>query len=375
MSVMTDIFLIAPLPLLLLLFTIGAFKCKHLLPLWKHDRQIKLDFSPNELSGIDITIVIVIFFLRSVRFSILSTCTRIFKLRNMVSEVPKSPDADELSLVMPFRVTQADLTTYSAAIKDPLDSRNNQLSGAQLLLFLSALSEPAMLLLLAHPSCKVRPLGSVNVRNRFELLRPDLLCEGQALTALKKAFLTATLSKDDRVVKRGFEVDLVVNLNIPSKDSGSSITVFRQNFTILQFARVRREMAQQQDVARNGVFNPAWSNVTSLAVEYNDPAQWARLCKDYNPIHTSTIAAKIFGFPGKLAHGNHVGALAAKYITLPSENEPLFMEITFKRPVVVPAQLDLKVSRDGAEASHADFQILSMSKDKVSIEGRVGQLK
>ncbi|KIW32192.1 uncharacterized protein PV07_03751 [Cladophialophora immunda] len=372
---MASIFLIAPLPLLFLLVTVGAFKCKHLLPLWKHERQIKLDFSPNQLSVIDIAVVLAVFLLRSVRYSMLSISMRTFNLRNRVSEAPKSPGADELTLVMPFRVTQADLAAYSAAIKNPPDSESVDLAGSQLLLFLSASSEPAMLLLLAHSSCTVRPLGSVNVRNRFELLRPDL-CTEWALTSFKKAYLTARLSKDVRTVKRGFEVDLVVSLSIPSKDSNNPITVFRQNFTILQFARVRAELAQPQDCARNGGAIPVWSDSTALTVEDNAPAYWARLCKDYNPIHTSTIAAKLFGFPGKLAHGNHVGALAAKYITLASETGPLFMEISFKRPVVVPAQLDLQVSRETAESSPLHFTVFQiLSKNKVSIEGRVGQLQ
>ncbi|OAP60570.1 hypothetical protein AYL99_05572 [Fonsecaea erecta] len=366
---------IASLPLLLLLFPILAVKCKHLLPLWKHDRQIKLDFLPNALSGIDITVVLMIFLLRSVRHSISSACMRIFNLGNRVSEVPKSSGADELSLVMPFQVTQADLTAYCAAIKSPPASEGVQLVGSQLLLFLSALTEPAMLLLLAHPSCQVRPLGSVNVRNRFELLRPDL-CTKQSLTSLNKAFLTATLSKDVRTVKRGFEVDLVVSLNVPSKDSNDIITVFRQYFTILQFAKVRPDIAQHSDSARTAEAIPAWSDSTTFAVEHNDPAHWARLCKDYNPIHTSRVAAKLFGFPGKLAHGNHVGALAATYITFGDGHAPLFMEITFRRPVVVPARLDLKVSSEAAETSRPQlirFQI--RSKNKVSIEGSVGHFE
>ncbi|OAL26621.1 hypothetical protein AYO20_10045 [Fonsecaea nubica] len=319
MLALTGISVIAAFPLLLL-----DFKCLHLRPIWKHARQIKLEFSPNDLSGVDIIVVMAVFLWRSLRYSILSTCMRI-------SEEPKSPSGDELSLVMPFRVTRTDLDAYSRAIRDQPVTANVELVGLQLLLFLSALSEPAMLLLLAHPACRVRPLGAVN-----------------ALTCLNGAFLTARLSKDFRTVRRGFEVDLV-------------------------FAKVRGEVATaaQRHEAHNGKATPVWADSTSLTVKYDDPASWARLCKDYNPIHTSALAAKLFGFPGKLAHGNHVGALAAKYITsTTSQNDPLFMEITFKRPVVVPAQLDLRVSSD---VGVTRFQILS--KNKVSIEGTVGQLK
>ncbi|KIW95449.1 uncharacterized protein Z519_04033 [Cladophialophora bantiana CBS 173.52] len=362
MLVNISIAIAAPLPILLL-YTIGVFNYKHLLPLWKYNRQIKLDFSPNELSGVDIVVVLVIFLLRSVKHSILSTYKRIYNARNDISEVPTSPDEDELSLVMPFRPTQADLNAYSAAVKNPLVDRDVQLVGSQLLLLLSALSEPAMLLLLAHRSCKIRPLGSVNT-----------------LLSFKEAFLTARLSKHVRTVKRGFEVDLTVSLNVLNKDSIDSITIFRQNFTILQFARARAEIIQGRDAAPDStsISSPAWSASIPLTIEYNDPTGWARLCKDFNLIHTSTIAAKLFGFPGKLAHGNHIGALAAKYIAFANANEPLFMEIMFKRPVVVPAHLELKVSPAAAEESQSRlvitlFQIIS--KNKISVEGRIGQLK
>ncbi|EXJ68001.1 uncharacterized protein A1O5_08616 [Cladophialophora psammophila CBS 110553] len=376
----TSIAIIAPLPILLLLFTIGVFNYKHLLPLWTYKRQIKLDFSPNELSGVDIAVVLVIFLLRSVKHSILSTYKWICNARNDVSEVPISPDEDELSLVMPFRPTQADLSAYSVAVKNSLVDRDDvQLVSSQLLLLLSALSEPAMLLLLAHRSCQIRPLGSVNVRNRFELLRPDL-CTGETLVSFKEAFLTARLSKHVRTVKRGFEVDLTVSLNVLSKDSTDSIPVFRQNFTILQFARIRAEIIQGRNAAPDSTIStPAWSASIPLTVEYNDPTGWARLCKDYNPIHISTIAAKLFGFPGKLAHGNYIGALAAKYIAFANANEPLFMEITFKRPVVVPAHLELKVSPAAAEESQSRLVIITLfqiiSKNKICVEGRIGQLK
>ena len=53
-------------------------------------------------------------------------------------------------------------------------------------------------------------------------------------------------------------------------------------------------------------FKPAAKEV--LQIEADAPEKWAALCKDYNPIHVSAIAAKLFGFPGKVAHGNQVAA-------------------------------------------------------------------
>jgi hypothetical protein len=36
--------------------------------------------------------------------------------------------------------------------------------------------------------------------------------------------------------------------------------------------------------------------------------QWAAVCKGINPIQMSFLAARMFGFPGKIAHVNYVVA-------------------------------------------------------------------
>ena len=53
-------------------------------------------------------------------------------------------------------------------------------------------------------------------------------------------------------------------------------------------------------------FKPATKEVLQIEAD--------ALCKDYNPIHVSAIAAKLFGFPGKFAHRNQVAASMIKSI-------------------------------------------------------------
>ena len=362
----------------LLFFTTRFLDCQKLLPLWQARRQITLNFSPARLSGYDVVVVLTVFLLRSIWYSI---STKWMKVRNgkLLEELSRPSTDHALSLCMPLRTSQGDIDAFSLAVREASKSGFPS-SNVDTLLFLSAVSEPAMLLLLAQKHCKVRPLGSVNVRNRFELLRPDL-CTPQYLRSFNGAVLNATCSKVVRKVKRGFEIDLTVSVDVPSGQDGSFTTMFRQIFTILQFANVQADVSPFSSVNSD----PNWLYPLPFRVNYDEPSFWARVCKDYNPIHTSTIAAKAFGFPGKIAHGNHVAAKAFDVLTksasapscigLSHSQEPLWMEVMFRRPVIVPAQLETTISqstlkKDGT--SFTAFEILNQSK--VCIEGKFGKL-
>ena len=352
-------------------FALVIIRFRHLLPLWRSGKQIKLDFSPSEVSGFDVVALLLVFLFRSIRHS--STMLSKWSVRHDVDNPMISSNRDELSLIMPLQIHQEDFGAYAKAVGSTANAYDGW-SGSQSLFFLSALTEPAMLLLLARSSCKVRPLGSVNVNNRMELLDPGLSTR-EGLLALKEAIVTASLSNEVRAVKRGFEVDLQVNLEAPNKNSDQSTTVFRQYFTILQFAKVQADSVGTTGGEKLAAVVTS-SDPIQFTINYDGPTYWARLCKDYNPIHTSALAARVFGFQGKLAHGNHTGALASCHFEVASKGVPLCMEIRFKRPVVVPAQLSLQISRVAVGKEHScltSFEILS--KNKSCIDGRIGELR
>ncbi|MFC6018919.1 MaoC/PaaZ C-terminal domain-containing protein [Plantactinospora solaniradicis] len=62
---------------------------------------------------------------------------------------------------------------------------------------------------------------------------------------------------------------------------------------------------------------------------------YARVSGDRNPIHTSRIAARLFGFPGPIAHGmwSKARCLAALEGRLPDAYE---VEVAFKLPLALP---------------------------------------
>lgn len=96
--------------------------------------------------------------------------------------------------------------------------------------------------------------------------------------------------------------------------------------------------------------------------------QYRRVSKDPNPIHTSRLAAKAFGFPRPIIHGmwTHAKALAALEGRLP---ESYSTHVDFLKPIVLPRTVgfasvagdgDLNcavTSRDGAKP----FLLMSVS--------------
>lgn len=260
--------------------------------------------------------------------------------------------SEEITLSSPFSISEDDIVRYHQAIGSP--KRTGRISDLALPLFLSAVTEPAMLLLLASPRCPINPLGAVNVRNRFEVLRAEL-CQPRLFMRQHSAGLVAKMLNGSRRVKRGIEYDLEVAVMVPDQSEVGNvafITVFRQVFTMLEFRKTQSsENAGSASVTKTEAIPIEASSETSeISFSSYEPLKWAALCKDYNLIHLTGLAAKLFGLPGKLAHGNHVVAKAIQQLeddgkTQWQRESSYCMEVQFRRPVVVPTVLTLQRRR------------------------------
>ena len=113
-----------------------------------------------------------------------------------------------------------------------------------------------------------------------------------------------------------------------------------------------------------------------MPVSGSDPYLWAKLCRDYNPIHTAYPLARLFGFRQRIMHGNHVAAKAVQaYIdAYPEEAEavlrragPSKATVAFKRPVLVGSKLSVNV-RDAPAESGNGFVLQVISKGRTAVE-------
>lgn len=75
--------------------------------------------------------------------------------------------------------------------------------------------------------------------------------------------------------------------------------------------------------------------------------RYARVCGDYNPIHLSSVTARLFGFPRAIAHGmwSTAMALAALKGHLPTAGYEFAVD--FHKPVRLPSEVVLSASAAG----------------------------
>lgn len=285
----------------------------------------------------------------------------------------------QIELHMPFHISSNSLQAYSKAVTiDP----HNVPTAHQILhhplhltLLLAGLGIPGMVFLLAKRICPVDPIGSVNVRNRFELpdrqrcikkLEEAIRLSASSPTRSSGLGLRAKLDKQARKVKRGWEVQLVVEV---IELEGEQTVLFKQTFTTLQFAKHRSIAAPtntQTSAAEGGELHATGKIKLSLL----DPALWAKLSNDHNVIHFYTLGAKLAGFKGRIAHGNHVAAKGIEALRLNGEHavpdnvQQVTIDVDFRRPVFIPTELAV------GSRSHVNggaIEIGQMGKPDVSL--------
>jgi acyl dehydratase len=97
--------------------------------------------------------------------------------------------------------------------------------------------------------------------------------------------------------------------------------------------------------------------------------RYAGVSGDYNPIHVHPLTARLFGFPSAIAHGMWTKArcLAALEPRLP---DAFTVEVAFKRPIVLPARVNL-VER--GEDTETRFGVRGAPEDVPHLDGLVRQ--
>ncbi|KAM3506272.1 hypothetical protein MY11210_007624 [Beauveria gryllotalpidicola] len=347
---------------------------------------------PKPVSRLDGRDVLVIIFLILVKL-----LQRVFGLAP-----PLAPSADSLSFDLPalsitstLDIDDDDLLRFDAAtspgtkksVSAVSSSKNDPLSAPAAennrSLLVAGLINPLMSILLANRNLPIHPFGAVNTRNTFTFLDPEA-CRypTQVLDLTRGITVSASLggpSNRGRRVRRGIEFEIYFEVAALRRGDTSPTVIFKQVGAVL--AHLPRDTkplyrvpsptaAVDGDGEQGPGQEPAWMSADGEIVELGmrAPKKWAALCRDYNPIHMSSILARAFGFPGKIAHGNHALARAVeliardpsrvmtpgpttadKAVLLLSRSDtgketPSALEVQFKRPMVLPSRLGLEVA-------------------------------
>lgn len=376
----------------MLLYLIAfAFSCAIFLPAFKFSilsllissgPHSEIDFSPNDLRLRQIVLIISVLFTKELQRSLgLVPGIRVDKAS---TELDTAFSLPALRVRAPVRIRGDDVRRYDRALEAGTLAPNK--SADYNIFFLAGLTTPLMLLLLAKRSSPILPLGSVNVRNRFEFLNPRL-CHDAARGLLKGLGAVARLVSPGRRVKRGMEFDVVIEVTTGKADLVREQIIFRQIITLLQNLPRDTLPLFTEPKAPKGALETDLSTYDavdqSLDIDKDAPLRWAAFCKDYNPIHVITPAAKAFGFSGIIAHGNHVVGRAITVLSgiagpqlskmWAPVSKPSWLEVDFKRPMVVPTELDILLDEtDVRNVVTSHFEIVK--ETKVYVKGRAGWL-
>jgi hypothetical protein len=166
-------------------------------------------------------------------------------------------------------------------------------------------------------------LGLVHIGNRIEQRRP--------ITADETLVITVW-TEDLRPHRRGRQFDVVAEV----RTDGELAWVGRS-------AYLRRgKDGEDRDERRDP---PPLEPAAVWQVPRDIGRRYASVSGDHNPIHVNPLAARVFGFPGMIAHGMWMKArcLAALEGRLP---ESLAVDVEFRRPLGIPGKAAF-AARDG----------------------------
>jgi len=195
-----------------------------------------------------------------------------------------------------------------------------------------ALTFPTVMSLVSGFDFPFAAMGSVHIENHITQHRPIAVTDTVAV---------AVHAENLREHRKGLLVDIVTDVNVGNDTAWHQVTTF----------------LHQQRTSLSGEPKPPPQPQPKLdppnAVLHITPGQirhYASVGGDHNPIHTNSIAAKLFGFPTVIAHGMFSAAAVLANIEgqLP---DAVKYSVRFAKPVVLPARAGLYVNRgtDGWE--------------------------
>jgi len=158
-------------------------------------------------------------------------------------------------------------------------------------------------------------LGLVHIANRIETIAPLQVTDRPALRVRATALGPHP---------RGRQLDVVTEAHL------DGACVWREHSTYLhRGGSGKPEKSEKSEATAPAGGTAKWQVPASVGKSY------ARVSGDRNPIHTSRLGARLFGFPRRIAHGMWSAArcLAALEGRLP---DGATIELRFQRPLLLP---------------------------------------
>lgn len=213
--------------------------------------------------------------------------------------------------------------------------------------FVHVLAFPVATALMVEPDFPLPLLGMVHLSNLVTQHRPVRIEEPLDI-AVHARGLTSHRS--------GVSIELVARVHIGGEPVWEGVSTY-----LAKGARLAApaggtpgdgDLVTPEGVARDGATpEPAspWIPPTPTGLWHlgRDVARaYAAVSGDRNPIHTSALAARAFGFRRPIAHGMHTAARALADVGA-ARGDAFTWSVDFARPVLLPGSVTVGVSTDG----------------------------
>ncbi|HLT09292.1 MAG TPA: MaoC/PaaZ C-terminal domain-containing protein [Micromonosporaceae bacterium] len=254
---------------------------------------------------------------------------------------PAAAPAVEL-LVRGVTVDKSHLARYSRVCGFPL-------SGVLPPTYPHVLAFGVAMRLMTRPDFPFPLPGLVHIANHIDQRRPVGADEALDVSVKAERF---------RPHERGYAIDVVTAATV----DGAEVWVERSSYLRRSASSGRPEGRRTQDASEPPKPTAIWRVGRDVGTAY------ARVSGDRNPIHTSRVGAKLFGFPRPIAHGMWTLArsLAALTGRLP---EAYKVDASFKLPILLPAAVAFTVTRDPSDGWA--FQVLDARTGRPHLIGAV----
>ncbi len=194
--------------------------------------------------------------------------------------------------------------------------------------FTHVLAFPLGMALMSRPDFPFPVAGVIHLANRIEQLRP--LDTGERLDL-------AMAAADLRPHERGRQFDIRATATVGDEPVWRGVSTYlHKERTAAPADRTRRTAPAEEPAAGTAL----WRVGREVGRDY------ARVSGDHNPIHTSRLGARLFGFPRPIAHGmwSKARCLAALANRLA---DAYTVEVAFKRPILLPATVAFTATSTG----------------------------
>ena len=244
-------------------------------------------------------------------------------LRAAIGSLPLIPRGDRLPnrtlTVDDVAIDRANVAAYAAIT-------GLRYSDTLPLTYPFVLTYPAVMELVTGFDFPFAAIGAVHIQNRITRHRPIAVTDTVGI---------CTHAENLREHRRGLLVDVVSRVSVGNEPAWDQVTTFLHQQRTSLSEESKPEPPQAQKLPPAGA---------TLRITPRQIRRYASIGADHNPIHTSLLGAKVFGFPRPIAHGMFSAAAVLANIEgqLP---DAVSYAVRFGKPVFLPSELGIYIDR------------------------------